>query len=139
MAIGRTGRARVLRAAATLGAVLTAWVALDSVAGGGLASGAADDLSFLLLWPLPFAVTAAFLGWYALRGGRVDVAGAARHGCVGGALVGGGVFLLLLASPLLLPWDALSGAVAAFLYAPLASVVGLLIGVVTARMRKRRS
>jgi hypothetical protein len=113
-------------------------VAVDSAAGGGLASGAADDLSFLLLWPLPFAVASAFLGWYAVRGGGEDVGSAARHGCVGGALVGGGVFLVLLASPLLLPWDALSGAVAAFQYAPLASVVGLLMGIVTSRMRKRR-
>jgi hypothetical protein len=48
------------------------------------------------------------------------------------------VFLLFFASPLLLSWDALSGAVAALLYAPLAAVVGLSMGTALAMMRKRR-
>ncbi len=73
-----------------------------------------------------------------MRGGRKDVRDVARHGCLGGLLAGGGVFLLFLVSPLFLSWDALSGAVAGFLYAPMAAVTGLLIGVAMASMRKRR-
>ena len=73
-----------------------------------------------------------------MRGGRKDVRDAARHGCVGGFLAGGGVFLLFFASPLFLSWDALSGAVAGFLYAPMAAVIGLLIGIAMTTMRKRR-
>jgi len=53
-------------------------------------------------------------------------------------LLGGGTFVLCLASPLILPRDALSGAVAAFLYAPMASVLGLVIGVAVDTTRKRR-
>jgi len=138
LAVRRSGERRALRVAAGLGTVLAAWAALDSVVGGGLASGATDDLEFFLLWPLPLAVASAFLGWYALRGAREDVRYTARHGCLGGLLAGGGVFLLFFASPLLLSWDALSGAVAALLYAPLAAVVGLSMGTALAMMRKRR-
>lgn len=126
------------RGLAAAGAALTAWAAIDSLLGGGSASGTAGASQFLLLWVLPFATAAIFLGWYAMRGGRKDVRDAARHGCVGGFLAGGGVFLLFFASPLFLSWDALSGAVAGFLYAPMAAVIGLLIGIAMTTMRKRR-
>ncbi|MCK5448313.1 MAG: hypothetical protein KAJ43_09220 [Gemmatimonadetes bacterium] len=126
------------RGLAAAGAALTAWAAIDSLLGGGSASGTAGASQFLLLWVLPFATAAVFLGWYAMRGGRKDVRDAARHGCLGGLLAGGGVFLLFLVSPLFLSWDALSGAVAGFLYAPIAAVTGLLIGIAAVGMRKRR-
>ena len=127
------------RGLAAAAAALAAWVAIDSLLGGGAASGMRDDSRFLLLWGLPFAVAAVFLGWYAIRGGREYVRDVARRGCLGGFLVGGGTFLLFFASPLFRSWDALSGAVAAFLYAPLAAVVGLVTGIaVGVRLRKRR-
>jgi hypothetical protein len=118
--------------------MLSAWVAVDSLVGGGSASGAAGDPSFLVFWALPFAAAAVFLGWYALRGDRREVRDAARHGCVGSLVLGGGVLLFLLARPLLLSGDVLNGAVTALLYAPLAAIVGFLIGVGSLRMRKRR-
>lgn len=123
---------------AAVGAALAAWIAIDSLMGSGLVSGAADDPEFFLLWGVPFAVAAVFFGWYALRGGRAKVRSVARHGCVGGILLGGGVFLLYLASPLFLPWDLLSGVVAALLYAPLAAALGLSIGTALGAMQKRR-
>ena len=127
------------RGLASAGAALAAWVAIDSLLGGGAASGMRDDSRFLLLWGLPFAVAAVFLGWYAIRGGREDVRDVQPDTwCLGGFLAGGGVFLLVLASSLFRPWDALSGAVAGFVYAPIAAVVGLCIGVAIVRMRKRR-
>ena len=126
------------RGLAAAGAGLTAWVAVDSLLGGGSASGPADASQFLLLWGLPFAAAAAFFGWYAMRGGREEVRDAARHGCLGGILAGGGAFLLVLASSLFRPWDALSGVVAGFVYAPIAAVFGLGAGIALARMRKRR-
>jgi len=123
---------------AAVGAALAAWVAIDSLMGSGLVSGAADDPEFFLFWGVPFACAAVFFGWYALRAGRAEVRSIARHGCLGGILLGGGVFLLFLASPLFLPWDLLSGVVAAFLYGPLASALGLAIGTVLGAMQKRR-
>jgi len=123
---------------AAVGAALAAWVAIDSLMGSGLASEAVDDPEFFLFWGAPFACVAVFLGWYALRGGRLEVREVARSGCLAGVFLGGGVFLLYLASPLFLPWDALSGAVAAFLYGPMAAVLGLGIGISLGAMRKRR-
>ena len=127
------------RGLASAGAALAAWVAIDTLLGGGAASGMRDDSRFLLLWGMPFAVAALFLAWYAIRGGREDVRDVARRGCLGGFLMGGGTFLLFFASPLFRSWDTLSGVVAAFLYAPLAAVVGLVTGIaVGVRMGKRR-
>ena len=123
---------------AAVGAALAAWVAIDSLMGSGLVSGAADDPEFFLFWGVPFACAAVFFGWYALRAGRAEVRSIARHGCLGGILLGGGVFLLYLASPLFLPWDLLNGVVAAFLYGPLAAALGLAIGTVLGAMQKRR-
>ena len=127
-----------VRLLAAVGAALAAWVAIDSLMGSGLASGAADDPEFFLFWGVPFACVAVFLGWYALRGGRSEARDNAKHGCLGGVLLGGGVFLLYLASPLLLPRDALGGVVAGFQYGPLAAVLGLAIGTVLGVMQKRR-
>lgn len=127
-----------LRWLAAAGAVLASWVAIDGLLGSGLASGAAGDPEFYLYWGVPFAVAAVFLGWFALRGGRPETTCVAKHGCLGGILLGAAVFLLYFASPLLVPWDALSGAVAAFLYGPLAAVVGLLIGVAVGWRKRRR-
>jgi len=132
---GAEGWARGL---AAVGAVLAAWVAFDSLTNSGLASAAADDVEFFLLWGAPFAVVAVFLGWFALRGGYAEVRSAAKRGCLVGLLLGGGTFVLCLASPLILPRDALSGAVTAFLYAPVAAALGLVIGVAADTMRKRR-
>lgn len=127
------------RGLASAGAALAAWVAIDTLLGGGAASGMRDDSRFLLLWGMPFAVAALFLTWYAIRGGREDVRDVARQGCLGGFLAGGGVFLLVLASSVFRPGDTLSGAVAGFVYAPIAAVVGLCVGIaVGVRMRKRR-
>ena len=126
------------RGLASAGAALAAWVAVDSLLGGGSASGPADASQFLLLWGLPFAVAAVFSGWYAARGGREEVRDAARHGCLGGLAAGGGAFLLVLASSLFRPWDALSGLVAGLVYAPIAAVFGLGAGIALARMRKQR-
>jgi len=102
-----------------------------------LTSGPADDPEFFLFWSVPFAIAAVFLGWFALRGGRAEVRDQAKHGCLGSLLLGSAVFLLYFASPLLVRRDALSGAVAALLYAPLAAVLGLLIGIAVARARAR--
>ena len=121
-----------------MGAGLTAWVAVDSFLGGGSASGSADESQFLLLWGLPFAAAAFFVGWYALRGGRVETRYAAKRGCLGGFLAGGTVLILILAISLFRQGDLLTGVVASFLYAPIATVVGMGIGVAVARMRKRR-
>lgn len=123
---------------AAVGAALAAWVAIDSLMGSGLVSGAANDPEFFLFWGVPFACVAVFFGWYALRAGRADARSIARHGCLGGILLGGGVFLLYLASPLFLARDLLSGVVAAFRYGPLAAAVGLAIGTVLGAMQKRR-
>jgi drug/metabolite transporter (DMT)-like permease len=125
-----------LRWLATAGAILAAWVAIDSSMGSGLASEAADDPEFFLFWGLPFAVAAVFLGWFALRGGRADVRDQAKHGCLGSVLLGSAVFLLYFASPLLVRRDTLTGAAAALLYAPLGAVLGLLIGIAVARARR---
>lgn len=127
----------VSRAAAAIGFLFAAWIAGDSVASGMGRPGAADEIEFFLLWGLPFAVAAVFLGWYAARGNRSAARSAARSGCGWALLMGGGVFLALLASPLLLSWDALRGAVTAFLYAPLAATAGLAIGLIRARSRNR--
>ena len=127
-----------LRWLAAAGAALAAWVSIDGLLGAGLASGATGDAEFYLFWGIPFAVAAVFLGWFALRGGRAEARYIAKHGCLGGILLGSAVFLLYFASPLLLRWDALSGAVAAFLYGPPAAVVGLLIGVAIAWRKRRR-
>ncbi len=132
---GAEGWARVL---AAIGAVLAAWIAFDSLTNSGLASAAADDVEFFLLWGAPFAVVSVFLGWFALRGGHAETRSAAKRGCLVGLLLGGGTFVLCLASPLILPRDALSGAVTAFLYAPVAAALGLVIGVAADTMRKRR-
>lgn len=133
----RKGAFPWLRWLAAAGAVLAAWVAIDSLLGSGLASGAAEDPEFYLYWGVPFAAAALFLGWFALRGGRPEVHHLAKCGCLGSVAAGAGVFLLYFASPFFLPWDPLSGAVAAFLYAPLAAVLGLLIGIGTSRVRRR--
>jgi hypothetical protein len=101
-----------LRWLAAAGAALASWVAIDGLLGAGLASGAAGDPEFYLYWGVPFAVAAIFLGWFALRGGRAEAAYVAKYGCLGGILSGAAVFLLYFASPLLVSWDALSGAVA---------------------------
>ncbi len=132
---GTEGWARGL---AAVGAVLAAWVTFDSLTNSGLISAAADDVEFFLLWGAPFAVVAVYLGWFALRGGDAEVRSAAKRGCLVGLLLGGGTFILCLASPLILPRDALSGAVTAFLYAPVAAALGLVIGVAADRMRQRR-
>lgn len=126
------------RGLAGVGAVLAAWVAFDSLTNSGLASAAADDVEFFLLWGAPFAVVSVFLGWFALRGGYAETRSAAKRGCLVGLLLGGGTFVLCLASPLILPRDALSGAVTAFLYAPVAAALGLVVGVAADTMRKRR-
>jgi hypothetical protein len=126
------------RTLAAGGAVLAGWVAVDSLLGGGSASGPAGASQFLLLWGLPFAAAAAFLAWYALRGGRVETRNAARQGCLGGFVAGGSAFLLILASALVGPGDTLNGVVAGFVYAPIAGVIGLCIGLAVATMRKRR-
>jgi len=126
------------RGLAAVGAGLTAWVAVDSLLGGSSASGLGKASQFLLLWGLPFAAAAVFFGWYAIRGGRKEVRDAGRYGCLGGILAGGGAFLLVLASALFRPWDALSGVVAGFVYAPIAAAFGLGAGIALARMRKRR-
>jgi hypothetical protein len=127
-----------LRWLAAAGAALASWVAIDGLLGAGLGSGAAGDPEFYLYWGVPFAVAAIFLGWFALRGGRAEAAYVAKYGCLGGILSGAAVFLLYFASPLLVSWDALSGAVAAFLYGPLAAVVGLLIGLAIGWRKRRR-
>jgi len=132
---GAEGWARGL---AAVGAVLAAWVAFDSLTNSGLISAAADDVEFFLLWGAPFGVVAVFLGWFALRGGYAETRSAAKRGCLVGLLLGGGTFVLWLASPLILPRDALSGAVTAFLYAPVAAALGLVIGVAADTMRQRR-
>jgi len=134
----RNGSGPGLRWLAATGAVLASWVAIDALLGSGLTSGTAADPEFYLYWGVPFAAAAVFLGWFALRGGRAEARYVAKHGCLGSLLVGSAVFMLYFASPLLVRWDALSGAVAAFLYAPPAAVLGLVIGVAIGRHRKRR-
>ena len=132
------GVAGWIRGLAAIGAVLAAWVAVDSLMMSGLASAAADDRGFFLFWGAPFAVVSVFLGWFALRGGHAESRGAAKRGCLGGLLLGGGTFVLCLASPLILPRDALGGAVAALLYAPLAGALGLVTGVADAMRKSHR-
>lgn len=130
---------RVLRFAAGAGAIFAGWIALDGIRSNPVRGAAAGEVEFLAYWVLPFAVATIFLTWFALRGGRRETRRLARQGCLGGASLGGAVFLLYLVSPLVLRWDALSGAVHAFLYAPLAVVVGLLLGLSVGGLKKRRS
>ena len=127
------------RLAAGAGALLSAWIALDGIRSNPMRDAAAGEVEFLVYWVLPFAVAAIFLAWFALRGGHTETRRVAGQGCLGAAFLGGAVFLLYLASPLLLHWDALAGAVHAFLYAPLAAVLGLLLGLAIGGMKKRRS
>ena len=129
---------RALRAAAGLGAGLTGWFALDSLRSAGLRSGGSGSFAFLVFWGLPLATLSALLAWVALRGGDPAALRIARSGCLGALLVGGGVCVMLLASPLVLSWDALRGAVYAVQFAPLAGMLGGLGGLGVARMRERR-
>lgn len=129
---------RVLRFAAGAGAIFAGWIALDGIRSNPLRDSAAGEVEFLVYWVLPFAAATIFLAWFALRGGRREARRVARQGCLGGASFGGAVFLLYLVSPLVLRWDAISGAVHAFLYAPLAAVVGLLLGLAVGGMKERR-
>ncbi len=112
---------------------------LDSALGGGLASGAPDVLRFYSFWLLPFVVASLFLGWYAARGGREGVRHAARRGCLAALLAGGTAALLAFVAHLLLSGDALGGAVAALVHAPLVATVGLVAGAAGTAMRNRRS
>ena len=125
------------RAASGLVALLAAWVAGDSLVSGMSGAGSGGGASFFLFWGAPVAAAAVFFAWYALRGSRASVRAAARSGCLYSLVLGGGVFLVLFASPLILPWDALRGAVAAFMYAPLAAAVGLVIGLAAGGLRSR--
>ena len=129
---------RATRILAGAASVLAAWVAFDGVLSNPVRDAARVGYDFLLYWVLPFAVAAVFLGWYALRGGTTAAAAQAKGGCLGALALGGGVFLIYATSPLVLRWDALSGAVHALLYAPLAGTVGLLIGASVAALRQRR-
>lgn len=133
---GRRGKPTRILAGA--GAVLAAWVAVDGARSSPVRDAGGGGFDFLLYWVLPFAVAAAFLGWYSLRGGTSAAVKRAKGGCLGGLAFGGGVFLLYATSPLLLPWDPLTGAVHAFLYAPLAGAAGLLIGASAAYVGQRR-
>ncbi len=130
------GRQVALRAVSGIGAILAAWVAGDSILSGMTGSG--SGTSFILFWGVPFAVAAVFLAWFAVRGSRAAVRATARSGCLHALALGGAVFLVLFASPLILPWDALRGAVAAFMYAPLAAAIGLAIGLVARGARHSR-
>lgn len=134
----RPGSTRSLRAGAGVGAGLTGWLALDSFVSGGLASGRPGGLEFLLFWGLPLTGASLFLAWVSVRGGGPGTRRVARSGCLGAFLAGGGVCAILLAAPLVLPWDALHGAVAAVQFGPLAAMLGGLAGLVRARMRERR-
>ena len=127
----------MLRVLGVFGAALAGWAAVDGVRSNPLRDSAGGGFDFLLYWVLPFAVAAIFLGWFAARGGRPAAARVAKRGCLGGLLLGGGVFALYATSPLILPWDALTGSVHAFLYAPLAAAVGLLVGVASASVSGR--
>jgi hypothetical protein len=129
---------RLTRILAGVGSMLAGWVAVDGVLSNPVGDGAGGTYGFLLYWILPFAVAAAFLGWFALRGDTSAAAGKAKGGCLGALALGGGVFLLYATSPLVLPWDPLTGAVHALLYAPLAGALGLLIGTSAAALRLRR-
>ena len=126
------------RGLAVVGAGLTAWVAVDSFLGGGSASGTTDESRFLLLWGLPFAAAAVFLAWYAFRGGRTETRNTARRGCLGSVVAGAAAFTLGVTSSLLQQGDPLTAAVVGLLYAPIAAMLGLGIGSVVARMRRRR-
>jgi hypothetical protein len=128
----------IFRAGAGLGAGLTGWFAVDSFRSAALGSGGPGSLEFILFWGFPLAIVSVFLWWVALRGASSETRRVARAGCYGALLLGGGAFALLLSSPLVLPWDALRGAVTAVQFAPLAGMLGLLAGLVVARMRKRR-
>lgn len=127
-----------LRRLAGAGAILSGWIAIDSLAGTVPGAGRSADPEFFLFWGLPFAVASVFLAWFAVRGGRREAREIARSGCLGSLVLGSAVFLLYFASPLILHWDALTGAVAAFLYGPPAAVIGLGIGIAVARTRQRR-
>ena len=135
---GSSRRRRLSRILAGAASVLAAWVATDGVLSNPVGDTAGGGYGFYLYWVLPFVVAAVFLGWYALRGGTSAAAGTAKGGCLGALVLGGGVFLLYATSPLVLPWDALTGAVHAFLYAPLAGTVGLVIGASVGTLRQRR-
>lgn len=136
---GARGRLVALRAAAAVGAALAGWVAVDGFLTNVARSSATGGYEFFLFWGVPFVAAAAFLGWYAVYASRSATRTAARSGCLAALLVGGAAFLVLFISPLALPWDALRGAVAAFLYAPLAATLGLAFGLVAHRARRRGS
>ncbi len=129
---------RLSRTFAGAASALAAWVAVDGVLSNPVRDAAGGGYAFFLYWVLPFVAAAVFLGWYALRGGTSAVADTAKGGCLGALVLGGGVFLLYATSPLVLPWDPLTGAVHALLYAPLAGTVGLVIGASVGALRQRR-
>jgi hypothetical protein len=128
-----------LRLASAVAALLAGWIAVDVFLTGMATAGSDGGLQFFVFWGIPFATAAVFLGWYAAGAGRQRVRRAARSGCLWAVAVGGAAFIVLFASPLVLTWDALRGAVAAFLYAPLAATVGLAAGLAAHRRRERGS
>jgi hypothetical protein len=129
---------RALRAVAGSGAILAGWLALDSFRSGILGAGGAEDMAFVVFWGLPLATLSVFLAWVALRGGDAGTRRVAGSGCLGALFVGGSVVAILLASPLILSWDVLRGAVSAVQLAPLAGMLGGLGGLGLAGMQKRR-
>jgi hypothetical protein len=128
-----------IRLGAAIGAVLAAWVAVDTLVSNVITAGAAGGAEFFMFWGVPFVAASVFLGWYAVRGGHPEARELAPAGCLGGSMAGGFVFLALLLTPLVLPWDMLRGAVAAVQYAPLAATLGLGLGIIARRIRQRRA
>jgi hypothetical protein len=122
---------------AGLGSLLSAWVAIDSLPSLLTASGIGDGGSFYLFWGVPFAATAVFLAWYAWRGGKPGCHRVARGGCLGAAMLGGAVFLVLCVRFVTPSRDLLSAVIDGLRFAPLAAVAGLGLGI-AASHRKRR-
>jgi hypothetical protein len=127
------------RGLAAVGATLGAWIAADALLSSGLISGQEADAAFFWFWGAPFAAAAAFLGWYAVAGGRSGVRTAARHGCVGGLVAGGGAFFVLGASRLFLSRGVLDGVVYGLRYAPVAAAIGMVACLAVNATRGRRS
>lgn len=133
------GRLGFLRWAGALGAALAGWVAIDAFVSSVSRAAAPGGLEFFLFWGLPFAALSAELAWYAVRGGRQASGRTARAGCLGATVAGGSVFMAAITVGTLKSSDLLTGSIEGLKYAPLASAVGLGVGMAWARLRARRS
>ncbi len=83
---------------------------------------------------------AAMCWWFVLRGHIAESRGVMRAGCLSGLVVGGAAFLAGFIGPIILMPDANQGPfLGIFITGPLGCVVGTAVGVMFARLRRRKA